>query len=398
MIEERIKYLFAFISYVFQRYSQNRCSSIAAELTVTSLLALVPLTAVVLALLAFIPSFQNLGEQLQSILYQYFVPSTGETVQSYIKEFVGKARGLSGLGSVMLIVTALALMRTIDQSFNKIWHVKSTKSLVRTLLVYWAVLTLGPIFLGSSLVITSYIKSLPIISDVVGEHGQWFTLWLPFLMAGMAFSVMFYVIPNRKIFFWHAALSGLITTALFEIAKFAFGLFVSSVSTYQLIFGALAAVPLFLIWIYLSWGIVLLGAEICHALAAFELEEQSINQHPFIEVVEILLHFAEAQKNGELVDDTQLKQLGMQKNKQKLNVGWIQTLIDSQVIARTQEQTYCLISNASKLDYQMIFNLVGRQFPVLEQINQSNLPEKNKQEVIAIITSTQSQLKDHQVI
>ncbi|MET1253644.1 YihY family inner membrane protein [Aliikangiella maris] len=396
MIEKRVKYLLALIGYVFERYSFNRSSSVAAELTVTSILALVPLTAVIFALLAFIPSFQNLGEEIQTWLYQYFVPSTGETVQQYIREFVGKARGLSGLGSVMLIITALALMRTIDQSFNKIWHSKSTKSFVRTLLVYWAVLTLGPIFLGSSLVITSYIKSLPIVSDVV-EQGQWLTLWLPFLMASIAFSVMYYVIPNRKIRVWHAALSGLITATLFEIAKFAFGVFVSGVSTYQLIFGALAAVPLFLIWIYLSWSIVLFGAEICHALDAFEPEEVRQNLHPLIELIGLLQCFAQAQRAGEVISEQQLKKL-RETIGRRVSQDWIEKLIAAKVIAQTHEQSYCMIKNADKLDFELVFNLAGRHFPTPAQVESSFLSAASKASLNEIIVTIQKQLNGRLVI
>lgn len=397
MLEERIKYLLAFISFVFKRYSQNRCSSIAAELTVTSLLALVPLTSVIFALLAFIPSFQELGQQIQTILFQYFVPSTGETVQSYINEFVAKARGLSGVGTLMLIVTALLMMRTIDSSFNKIWHVQSGKSFVRTLLVYWAVLTLGPILLGSSLLITSYIKSLPIISNVVSEYGQWFTLWLPFLMACLAFAVMFYVIPNRKILVKHALASGLLTAALFEIAKSIFGIFVSSFSTYQLIFGALAAVPLFLIWIYLSWGIVLLGAEFCHALEAFEPGQTEHSQHPFLEVVNLILLLAEYQVEGKTLDEQALKQLS-EEGQRAVNFDWMERLVMHKLVAKCQDQSYCLISSAERIDFAIIYKIAGNQLPSEDMVQASELPEQTKHSLLSLIDQVTERFNDRLVI
>jgi membrane protein len=380
VIEERIKYFLAFFSFVFSRYSQNRCSSIAAELTVTSLLALVPLTAVVFALLAFIPSFQDLGEQLQTILFQYFVPSTGETVQSYINEFVGKARGLSGVGTLMLLVTALLLMRTIDSSFNKIWQVQSNQSMVRTFLVYWAVLTLGPILLGSSLLITSYIKSLPMISDVVSGYGQWFTLWLPFLMACLAFSVMFYVIPNRKIPVSHAFLSGVVTASLFEVAKWAFGVFVSSFSTYQLIFGALAAVPLFLIWIYLSWGIVLLGAEFCHALDAFEWTNAIERQHPMIEVVSLMLVLTQLQKAGKTFDENNLDEYSPE-GKKSINFDWLERLAEYGLVAKCQDQSYCLVKSSENIEFLPLYEVAGRLYPDTDAIDASDLPVEIKRQL-----------------
>ncbi|MCF6194671.1 MAG: YihY family inner membrane protein, partial [Kangiellaceae bacterium] len=195
---DRINYWKAFMDYVFTRFGKDKCSSVAAELTVTSLLALVPLTTVVFSLLALIPSFQTMAAQLQTVLFEYFVPSTGESVQNYLLEFVGKAKGMSSIGFLMLLITALLMMKTIDTSFNHIWQIKSRKSFVRTFLVYWAILTLGPIFLGTSLVLTSYLKSLPLISNVVEQNSVWMTLGLPMLMETIAFALMFFIIPNRK--------------------------------------------------------------------------------------------------------------------------------------------------------------------------------------------------------
>ncbi|MCW8879642.1 MAG: YihY family inner membrane protein [Kangiellaceae bacterium] len=396
-MEERIKYLKAFIPFVFRQYSQDRCSSIAAELTVTSLLALVPLTSVIFALLAFIPSFQEMGEQLQTLLFKYFVPGTGETVQGYINEFVGKARGLSGVGSLMLLVTALLMMRTIDSSFNKIWHAKSNKSFLRTFLVYWAVLTLGPILLGSSLLITSYLKSLPIISDVVEEHGRWFTLWLPALMAALAFSVIYYVIPNRRVPISHAVISGAVTAVLFEVAKFFFGVFVTSFSTYQIIFGALAAVPLFLIWIYLSWGIVLLGAELCHGLEAFELYSERNREHPFIELTGLLILLSEFQHQGKSLDEGQLKLIS-KKGKREVNVEWLEKLIEEGIVVKTQDQAYCLQKSAEKLDLQMIYQVSGNCYPSEQAVDDSQLPELTKKDIKYFVQRLEKALSGHLVI
>ncbi|TQV77073.1 YihY family inner membrane protein [Aliikangiella marina] len=397
MLEERIKYLLTFISFVFKRYGQNGCSSIAAELTVTSLLALVPLTAVVFALLAFIPSFQELGQQLQSIIFEYFVPSTGETVQTYLNEFVGKAKGLSGVGTLMLFVTALLLMRTIDSSFNKIWHVQTNKSFVRTILVYWAVLTLGPILLGSSLLITSYVKSLPVISNVVTDYGQWMTLWLPFLMACLAFSVMFYVIPNRKIPFSHAFGAGILTAGFFEVAKWCFGVFVASFSTYQFIFGALASIPLFLIWIYLSWAIVLLGAEICHAFDAFEMTSDVHREHPLIEVINLLLILANFQSRGESLDEMALDRLSAE-GKRAINFDWIEKLVQFGLVTKTQQQSYCLLKAADEVSMQDLYEVAGRLVPEKADIENSQLPAETKNSLLNFADNLKRTLNGRLVI
>jgi len=340
-MQQQLIYWKGYINYVFGRFQSDKCSSVAAELTVTSLLALVPLTTVVFSLLALVPSFQNVGGKLQELMFEYFVPATGESVQAYLTEFVGKAKDMSAVGFFMLLLTALLMMRTIDISFNHIWQIKSNKSLLRTFLVYWAVLTLGPIFLGTSLLITSYLKSLPLISDVVQQNSQWMTLGLPMLMESIAFTLMFFIIPNRKILFKHAMIAAVVTATLFELAKSGFGIFVEYLSTYQVIFGALATIPLFLIWIYLSWSIILFGAEICHGLFSFEegrLEEQN---HPFIQLVQILLLLAKKQQSGETIKEEQLVDYSRWGSKEA-QVIWLERLIDAGLVAKLQDQSYCL--------------------------------------------------------
>jgi membrane protein len=396
VITKKLRYLSDFIVYILKRFSNNRCSSIAAELTVTSLLALVPLTTVIFALLAFIPSFQELGAQLQTLAFKYFVPGTGETVQNYINEFVGKARGLSGVGTLMLLVTALLLMRTIDSSFNKIWQVDSNQSILRTFLVYWAVLTLGPVLLGSSLLITSYIQSLPIVSNVVSATGFGFTVWLPFVMAMIAFAVMFYVVPNRKIPIKHALLAAVITALFFELAKSAFTIFVTSFSTYQLIFGALASVPLFLIWIYLCWSIVLFGAEVCHGLEAFERMNEQQDQHPLLDLISVLEILAKHQFMGETLAERDLIAFS-KKGKRAINLSIIEKLVALNIVARGQDQSYCLTVSADSIDYLRAFNHANRSFPTTEMINKSQIQDKTKQDLLKLNNELEKLLSDHLV-
>ena len=395
-MQQQLIYWKTYIQYVFGRFQSDKCLTVAAELTVTSLLALVPLTTVVFSLLALIPSFQNVGMALQELMFEYFVPATGESVQNYLTEFVGKAKGMSVVGFFMLLVTALLMMRTIDISFNNIWQIKSNKSLLRTFLVYWAVLTLGPIFLGTSLLITSYLKSLPLISDVVQQDSQWMTLGLPMLMESIAFALMFFVIPNRKILFKHAVFAAITTAFLFELAKSGFGIFVEYFSTYQVIFGALATIPLFLIWVYLSWGIILFGAEICHGLFSFEMDKQEQKKHPFIQLVQILLLLSRKQQLGESISEEQLADYG-DWGTQEAQVMWLEKLIDAGVVAKLQDQSYCLKTNSAEINYRTIYDVAGRVLPEEKLVAESELPT-NVQKDMSVLVSDLQQLLNKKLI
>jgi len=395
-MQQQLIYWKAYIKYVFGRFQSDKCSSVAAELTVTSLLALVPLTTVVFSLLALIPSFQNVGTSLQELMFEYFVPATGESVQNYLTEFVGKAKGMSAVGFLMLLITALLMMRTIDISFNNIWQIKSNKSVLRTFLVYWAVLTLGPIFLGTSLLITSYLKSLPLVSDVVQQDSQWMALGLPMLMESIAFTLMFFVIPNRKILFKQAVIAAIVTAVLFELAKSGFGIFVQYFSTYQVIFGALATIPLFLIWVYLSWSIILFGAEICHGLLSFELDKGEEHQHPFIQLVQILLLLARKQQLGETISEEQLVE-STDWGSQEAFVIWLEKLIDTGLVAKLQDQSYCLKINSAEINYRTIYEVAGRILPEKVMVAKSDLPA-NVQNDVSALTSDLAQVLNKKLL
>ena len=285
---------------------------------------------------------------------------------------------------MMLLVTALLIMRTIDISFNNIWQINRKKSVLRTFLVYWAILTLGPIFLGTSLIVTSYLKSLPLFSDVVQQNSQWMTLGLPMLMESIAFALMFFVIPNRKILFKHAIIASIITAIFFELAKTSFGIFVESFSTYQVIFGALATIPLFLIWVYLSWSIILFGAEICHGLFSFEVGQQEKKNHPFIQLVQILLILAEKQDQGDSINEAQLVAHGDWGGREA-NVIWLERLIDVGVVAKLQNQSYCLTINSRDITYKTIYEVASRLLPNELFITDSGLPEDIKKDIVELL-------------
>jgi membrane protein len=237
------------------------------------------------------------------------------------------------------------MMRTIDRSFNAIWQVKKKSSPVRVFLVYWAVLTMGPLLLAISLAVSSYFASLPLISEVVKSDSAWFKRGVPMLMAFVAFTVMYIAVPNRKVKISHAAIAASVTAILFELAKWGFGLFVKKFSTYQLIFGALASVPLFLIWIQLSWMIVLFGAQICHALEVFQVDADREASHPFVLAARILKLLVASQSRREVVDLDVLQEYLPRVRRDKL-VKVIERLIDAKLIIELEGGGYSLAGDS----------------------------------------------------
>lgn len=296
-----------FFLFVIQRFLALRCTEIAASLSYTSLLSLVPLLAVIFAGFSSFSVFQELLTEIQHFIFANFVPSSSELIQEYLNEFVGKASQLTLVGLLGLFVVALMLMWQIDKALNHIWGANKAKNFLRTFLIYWAVLTLGPVLMGVSLMVTSYIVSLPLISDAADTIGirTQVLLIIPFVMTLLAFTLIYLIIPNTRVTFFHALVGGITATLFFELAKRGFALYVSHNTTYTSLYGALATVPIFLIWIYISWLVTLLGAVTTRSMTLFDfsLTQSSYSSHRFLSAFHILRVLSKASQNGQALPD-----------------------------------------------------------------------------------------------
>ncbi len=257
-----------FVRLVRQRLAQDHCSSVAQSLAFITLLSIVPLTIVVFALFSVFPIFEQWMAVAQTFIYSQFVPASGEAVQNYLQQFAEKSAQLTVASLVFLLITALLLLATIEQAFNNIWRVTKRRKVLQRILTYWAILTLGPILIGISLSLSYYVFSLPLFSGSEILHGfcAFAFKGLPFLLAALAFLLLYTVVPNAPVKWRHALLGSLFAAVLFEIAKRAFAVFVLHYSSYELIYGAMATLPVFMIWVYVSWFIILLGAALVSAL------------------------------------------------------------------------------------------------------------------------------------
>ena len=250
-----------FSGQVLERFIQDRCQRVAGALSFTTLLAIVPLTAVMVAVLSLFPVFGAWMNVIQDFIYSNFVPAAGEVVQKYLSQFAGKAGRLTAFGLVFLAVTSLMLMATIEQAFNDIWRVENTRKLTHRFLTYWALLTLGPILVAGSLVLTSKLFSLPFLGRAeVTLMYQFLDVMLPLLLEFGAAVLLYTVVPNVAVRWRNAFVGAAFAAIMLEVAKNLFATFVKYFASYKILYGAIAVLPIFLIWIYISWVIILLGA------------------------------------------------------------------------------------------------------------------------------------------
>jgi len=297
----------AFAKFVGRRFAEDRCLRMAAGLSYTSLLAIVPLTAIAFSMLAAFPVFSGVREALQEALFANLLPQTADATQHYFNRFVQNTTTLSAVGIVALAATAILLLATIEADMNGIFRVARTRAIAPRILVFWALLTLGPLLLGASFSMSTYFFAATqwIGLDTGGGPAALFGTILPTLLMIIMLAVFYIIIPNRPVGLTAGLAGGVVAGIGFTVLRKLFGWYIVTFPTYQNIYGAMSVVPIFLVWMYLSWLLVLMGA----VLTASVSEWQSAGGKPlsstvgtsmrFVIAVQILAALFEASRTGE---------------------------------------------------------------------------------------------------
>ena len=292
----------SFVRFVWRRFLDDRCFETAGALSYTTVFALVPLLAAAFGILSMFPVFALWTQKISGFVFSNFVPSAGATVQDYLQRFAANASRMTVVGIAALLVSAILMMTSIEGRFNRIWRVAAQRRSTARFLMYWTALTLGPLLVVGGLALTSYLFALPLLHHADAQFALRARLLglLPFLITWVGLFGMYILIPNRVVAWRHAATGALVAALLFELARFGFGLYVTY-AAYGQIYGALAVLPIFLVWVYLSWVIVLLGASLTASLAAYRYCPQAARLPPgceFIGLLRVLARFAAVQRQG----------------------------------------------------------------------------------------------------
>lgn len=261
-------------TFAGRRLNEERLPQVAASLTFTTMLALVPILTIALAIFTGFPLFTSFRNSLEAYFIQNLMPqSFANVILGNLNQFAAKAARMSAIGAVFLVLTAASMIALVDKTFNRIWRVRTQRAWPQRIVIYWATITLGPFLVGVSITATSYLFTAT--RSMVGE--------LPFLSAMLisaasmlltssAFTLLYVVVPNKRVAWRDALCGGVIAAIAFELTKRLFAAFIAQVPNYTMVYGALAALPVFLVWVYLGWLIVLSGAVITAALPAVRSE------------------------------------------------------------------------------------------------------------------------------
>ncbi len=260
-----------FLLFLMQRAKSDTILRVASSLSYTSLIALVPLLAIGLAIFSAFPVFSEIRDQIQSLMLQNVVPDLEEEISQYFGSFISATAKLTTVGVVGIAITAILLLSTIENSLNFIFKVYKPRSIKTKITLYWTVITLGPLLLGTAFSLRGYIYALEnFMPDSIRSTQICLSALLPNILTILALMLLYVLVPNKKVNILHAFFGALVATVSFFILRKCFSAFLASTNTYSVLYGALAIIPIMLIWLYLIWAVVIFGAVITAAIGEFK--------------------------------------------------------------------------------------------------------------------------------
>ncbi len=354
-------------NHVWKHFQEDRCLEEAASLSYTSLLAMVPLLAVIFGVVSVFPVFSQVSDKLQTFIFSNFIPAAGEQIEPYLNTFLESVSSLTLPGTVFLIITALLLMFRIEVAFNRIWRVDRARTLINRIVMYWSVLTLGPILTGAAVVLSAK-KVLTTLNMEQGLAPGWNHLGI-FLLSWVIFTMFFVLVPNRRVQFRDALVGAFLSTVLFELAKLGFVAYVSN-ANYSVIYGALATIPIFLFWLYIVWAVILFGASLAASLTTFSDRVSAEGDWPdkwaFQLSYRLVGHLWNAQRKGQSLSRKELMELEGRASERQI-VQLMQQLQAARIVTRNFEERWILARGLEDVTLGTLYRCGNYYMPLAEE-------------------------------
>jgi membrane protein len=368
------------LAFIWSRFGQEKIIQLASSLTFSTVLAIVPLLAVVLSLFTAFPLFKEYSDALQDFMINSLMPpAISDNIMKYLNEFATQASRLTAIGGGFLILTVMLLIMSVESALSDIWHVSRQRPISQRLLVYWALISVGPILTGASLWTTAFLarESLGLVGDVPALL-ELTLQFIPFVLSGLGFAAIFAIVPNCKVRGRDALAGGFLTAVILEGMKQGFAYYISQFSTYTVIYGAFAALPVFLIWVYLSWLGILLGALWAANIPAIRINRIELETHPGAALIESILlmqaldHARDATPPG--CPSTEL--MHALRIRSDTITELLQTLTELGMVANTQSQgqdRWVLACNPATKSLGPLFDRLAIDRHALLRLNQPEL-------------------------
>jgi membrane protein len=362
---------FQFSRFLTRHFFEDNCQQKAASLTYTTMLSIVPMLTVLLMILSSVPALASVRAQIYEVIYSNLLPQSSMQVSEYINSFAEKSSNLTAIGAMILFVTTIITLTTIERAFNQIWRVDDRSGGIKSMLRYWTIITMGPLVLGTAFIASSTVQSLSFLNRQIGGYGIDWSFWVQIVSIGVmvaGFIGMYWFIPKARVPVKNAAIAGIFVAIAFELLKHIFGMVMSNFTSYEAIYGAFAALPIFLLWIYLSWNLILLGVEISYTLTIFETEEV-YPRHPLLSLLDMLNLVYINHLKGDTVSEQELRNVLGRKELPKWYT-YINYLKDSKLITVTEDDEYVLKKDLSKLTLWDFYRTLPYPLPIKDELDE----------------------------
>ncbi|TLU82736.1 MAG: YihY family inner membrane protein [Chlorobium sp.] len=364
------QYLRSFIPFFWNNFTHDRIFLSAGSLAFQTFLSIVPILAVVLSILNVFSVFAPLKSYIREFLVQNFLPGSGNVLNYYLTDFIGKTANVPIIGSLFLFVIALFLISTVDQVLNDIWEVHAPRKFIQAFTLYWTVLTVGPVLIASSLAASSYVWYTVFTEGPLIALKARFFSYIPFLNSIVAFFLLYMLVPNRRVRFVHALTGALFAAVLFELSKKWFAFYISYIATFQHIYGALSVIPMFFFWIYLGWVVVLTGAEFVFCLGALKpvrSVEESFDPLEGVSMVLPVLGFIwSAQNSGQPVNMKKIVKSIRRSNPSVLRK-IVDILLQKRIVHTTANGEVAVSRDLYKLSLYELYSIIPPGFAAGEE-------------------------------
>jgi len=360
----------SFGRFLWRRFLDDRLFQAAAALAYTTVFALVPLAIVVFGVLSAFPVFDRWSDQLSDYVFSNFVPSAARAAEGYLRQFSASAGQLTAAGFIALVISLLITLNSVEETFNKIWRVGSSRPKLTRFLVYWTVLTLGAMLAAASLAVSARVFALPLFGT---QEGRWLadlSLRLaPILIEFVCITLVYRVVPHHTVKWRHAVPGAILAAVMLELVKWGIGAYLGSFQSYQKLYGTVAFVPILLLWIYLCWVSVLLGASLASSMAAFRYQPAELRLpagYEFYGLLRLLGRFQQARSQGRGLTDDDILQHEPMMTDSLLQ----QLLCDMERIAlvrRAESGEWMLARDLDQLTLADLYESTQLRIPIAEQ-------------------------------
>lgn len=278
----RLKEALTFCRYVLHRFNRDGCFAASGALSYTTLVSLVPLGVIGFGILSVFPSFADTRRQLLALVFRNFVPAISEQAAWWFEYFAGSAAQATAIGIIGTAATGILLLVTVEDQLNALWRVTTRRSWSQRVIAYWTLMSLGPLLIGMSLTLSTYFDRAArragfdpeALSHFAAGWPHYLARLVPFLLELLACTLLYCVIPNCPVRWRDGAVGAAVAAVAIEILKIGFAVYIGAMSSYQTIYGALATIPIFLLWMYVTWNVVLLGAVVAANRPTWRVDER----------------------------------------------------------------------------------------------------------------------------